>query len=114
MAVSLGVALLGFVRGTPAHCRLVGSIFLWEMLFWLREEEMSHQELTQRLSTVITHVGKCLQVTSCLTGDTCIEHEHPSYYMGDVDAAVVARVYHRVLCIVLYVLEGSMMNVLQY
>lgn len=29
-----------------------------EMLFWLKEEEMSHQELTQRLATVITHVGK--------------------------------------------------------
>lgn len=28
------------------------------MLFWLKEEEMSHQELTQRLATVITHVGK--------------------------------------------------------
>lgn len=28
------------------------------MLFWLKEEEMSHQELTQRLTTVITHVGK--------------------------------------------------------
>lgn len=31
---------------------------LCEMLFWLKEEEMSHQELTQRLTTVITHVGK--------------------------------------------------------
>lgn len=29
-----------------------------EMLLWLKEEEMSHQELTQRLATVITHVGK--------------------------------------------------------
>lgn len=42
-----------------------GCIFFWmlcsslcEMLFWLKEEEMSHQELTQRLTTVITHVGK--------------------------------------------------------
>jgi len=31
---------------------------LCEMLFWLKEEEMSHEELTQRLTTVITHVGK--------------------------------------------------------
>ncbi|XP_068137198.1 probable guanine nucleotide exchange factor MCF2L2 isoform X2 [Hyperolius riggenbachi] len=31
------------------------------MLFWLKEEEMSHQELTQRLSTVITHVDEIMQ-----------------------------------------------------
>ncbi|XP_069831214.1 probable guanine nucleotide exchange factor MCF2L2 isoform X6 [Dendropsophus ebraccatus] len=31
------------------------------MLYWLREEEMSHQELTQRLSTVITHVDEIMQ-----------------------------------------------------
>lgn len=29
-----------------------------EMLVWLKEEEMSHRELSQRLATVITHVGK--------------------------------------------------------
>ncbi|XP_059587164.1 probable guanine nucleotide exchange factor MCF2L2 isoform X2 [Alligator mississippiensis] len=32
-----------------------------EMLFWLKEEEMSHQELTQRLATVITHVDEIMQ-----------------------------------------------------
>ncbi|XP_063772414.1 probable guanine nucleotide exchange factor MCF2L2 isoform X2 [Pseudophryne corroboree] len=31
------------------------------MLFWLKEEEMSHHELTQRLSTVITHVDEIMQ-----------------------------------------------------
>ncbi|KAM4043003.1 putative guanine nucleotide exchange factor MCF2L2 isoform 3-T3 [Anomaloglossus baeobatrachus] len=31
------------------------------MLFWLKQEEMSHQELTQRLSTVITHVDEIMQ-----------------------------------------------------
>ncbi|XP_018422634.1 PREDICTED: probable guanine nucleotide exchange factor MCF2L2 [Nanorana parkeri] len=31
------------------------------MLYWLKEEEMSHQELTQRLSTVITHVDEIMQ-----------------------------------------------------
>ncbi|KAM9317319.1 putative guanine nucleotide exchange factor MCF2L2 [Gastrophryne carolinensis] len=31
------------------------------MLYWLREEEMSHQELTQRLATVITHVDEIMQ-----------------------------------------------------
>ncbi|XP_078245911.1 putative guanine nucleotide exchange factor MCF2L2 isoform X4 [Pogona vitticeps] len=31
------------------------------MLFWLKEEEMSHQELTQRLATVITHVDEIMQ-----------------------------------------------------
>ncbi|KAM8954399.1 putative guanine nucleotide exchange factor MCF2L2 isoform 3-T3 [Pelodytes ibericus] len=31
------------------------------MLFWLKEEEMSHQELTQRLSSVITHVDEIMQ-----------------------------------------------------
>ncbi|XP_064929818.1 probable guanine nucleotide exchange factor MCF2L2 isoform X7 [Columba livia] len=34
---------------------------LSEMLFWLKEEEMSHQELTQRLTTVITHVDEIMQ-----------------------------------------------------
>uniref|UniRef100_A0A8B9ZRM9 MCF.2 cell line derived transforming sequence-like 2 n=1 Tax=Anas zonorhyncha TaxID=75864 RepID=A0A8B9ZRM9_9AVES len=34
---------------------------LCEMLFWLKEEEMSHQELTQRLTTVITHVDEIMQ-----------------------------------------------------
>ncbi|XP_071668710.1 probable guanine nucleotide exchange factor MCF2L2 isoform X6 [Patagioenas fasciata] len=38
---------------------LCGS--LCEMLFWLKEEEMSHQELTQRLTTVITHVDEIMQ-----------------------------------------------------
>ncbi|KAG8445093.1 hypothetical protein GDO86_010022, partial [Hymenochirus boettgeri] len=33
----------------------------WEMIFWLKEEEMSHEELTQRLSTVITHVDEIMQ-----------------------------------------------------
>lgn len=32
-------------------------IFFGEMLFWLKEE-MAPQELTRRLATVITHVGK--------------------------------------------------------
>ncbi|XP_053315197.1 probable guanine nucleotide exchange factor MCF2L2 [Spea bombifrons] len=31
------------------------------MLFWLKEEEMSHQELTERLSSVITHVDEIMQ-----------------------------------------------------
>ncbi|XP_028913860.1 probable guanine nucleotide exchange factor MCF2L2 isoform X3 [Ornithorhynchus anatinus] len=31
------------------------------MLFWLKEEEMSHQELSQRLATVITHVDEIMQ-----------------------------------------------------
>ncbi|XP_043848161.1 probable guanine nucleotide exchange factor MCF2L2 isoform X3 [Dromiciops gliroides] len=31
------------------------------MLFWLKEDEMSHQELTQRLATVITHVDEIMQ-----------------------------------------------------
>ncbi|KAL4630758.1 guanine nucleotide exchange factor DBS-like isoform X1 [Arapaima gigas] len=31
-----------------------------EMLYWLREEEMSLQELQQRVDCVITHVGECL------------------------------------------------------
>uniref|UniRef100_A0A8C5M2H6 MCF.2 cell line derived transforming sequence-like 2 n=1 Tax=Leptobrachium leishanense TaxID=445787 RepID=A0A8C5M2H6_9ANUR len=31
------------------------------MLVWLKEEEMSHQELTQRLSSVITHVDEIMQ-----------------------------------------------------
>ncbi|KAG8581365.1 hypothetical protein GDO81_007650 [Engystomops pustulosus] len=31
------------------------------MLYWLKEEEMSHQELTQRLSSVITHVDEIMQ-----------------------------------------------------
>ncbi|XP_069474740.1 probable guanine nucleotide exchange factor MCF2L2 isoform X2 [Ambystoma mexicanum] len=33
----------------------------WEMLFWLKEEEMSHQELSQRLASVITHVDEIMQ-----------------------------------------------------
>ncbi|XP_030072097.1 putative guanine nucleotide exchange factor MCF2L2 [Microcaecilia unicolor] len=31
------------------------------MLFWLKEEEMSHQELNQRLASVITHVDEIMQ-----------------------------------------------------
>ncbi|XP_069069211.1 probable guanine nucleotide exchange factor MCF2L2 isoform X2 [Pleurodeles waltl] len=31
------------------------------MLLWLKEEEMSHQELSQRLATVITHVDEIMQ-----------------------------------------------------
>lgn len=52
-------------RGSECAASHSGCIFFWmlcsslcEMLFWLKEEEMSHQELTQRLTTVITHVGK--------------------------------------------------------
>ncbi|XP_032080796.1 probable guanine nucleotide exchange factor MCF2L2 [Thamnophis elegans] len=31
------------------------------MLVWLKEEEMSHRELSQRLATVITHVDEIMQ-----------------------------------------------------
>ncbi|XP_078003731.1 putative guanine nucleotide exchange factor MCF2L2 isoform X8 [Phascolarctos cinereus] len=40
--------------------RIIGQGFC-EMLFWLKEDEMSHQELTQRLATVITHVDEIMQ-----------------------------------------------------
>lgn len=58
-------------RGSECAASHTGRIFFWmlccspcEMLFWLKEEEMSHQELTQRLTTVITHVGKHLYLST--------------------------------------------------
>ncbi|XP_053160916.1 probable guanine nucleotide exchange factor MCF2L2 isoform X2 [Hemicordylus capensis] len=50
----LGVGLGDFVGEAVQSLRC-------EMLFWLKEEEMSHQELTQRLATVITHVDEIMQ-----------------------------------------------------
>lgn len=38
-----------------------GNSWDWEMLYWLKEEEMSHHELTHRLATVITHVDEIMQ-----------------------------------------------------
>ncbi|XP_053567830.1 LOW QUALITY PROTEIN: probable guanine nucleotide exchange factor MCF2L2 [Bombina bombina] len=66
-AAELGVALACFVSYT--HRQISGfpgsrrgkEIFYCEMLYWLEEEEMSHMELSQRLSTVITHVDEIMQ-----------------------------------------------------
>ncbi|KAE8603708.1 hypothetical protein XENTR_v10014437 [Xenopus tropicalis] len=60
-AAELGVALPRFVPHIHRQLGRAPGISPWEMLFWLKEEEMSHQELTQRLSTVITHVDEIMQ-----------------------------------------------------
>ncbi|KAJ7324725.1 hypothetical protein JRQ81_017745 [Phrynocephalus forsythii] len=54
------------VSGVSGRCACVWFLdavqsLCCEMLFWLKEEEMSHQELTQRLATVITHVDEIMQ-----------------------------------------------------